>query len=65
MTGKTSSLEGEEAEAPALADVGRIVRYIAKDNPPAAQGVARALMVAGHGLAELPLRGRVALVGGR
>jgi plasmid stabilization system protein ParE len=44
--------------ARALADIGRIVRYIAPDNPIAAKRVGRELLLAGDGLATFPRRGR-------
>jgi toxin ParE1/3/4 len=42
----------------ALADVARIARYIATDNPVAAASVARELLLGGDSLALFPLRGR-------
>jgi addiction module RelE/StbE family toxin len=42
----------------ALADISRIVRYIAADNPVAAARVARELLVAGDSLVPFPRRGR-------
>jgi len=42
----------------ALADVARIARYIATDNPVAAARVARELLIAGDSLALFPRRGR-------
>jgi toxin ParE1/3/4 len=42
----------------ALADVGRIVRYIASDNPVAARQVGRELLLAGDSLTMFPHRGR-------
>jgi toxin ParE1/3/4 len=44
--------------AKALADVGRIVRYIATDNPVAAKRVGRELLLAGDSLVMFPRRGR-------
>ncbi|MEO8713439.1 MAG: type II toxin-antitoxin system RelE/ParE family toxin [Acetobacteraceae bacterium] len=44
--------------ARALADVGRIVRYIATDNPVAAARVGRELLLAGDSLVMFPRRGR-------
>ena len=44
--------------AKALADVGRIVRYIATDNPVAARQVGRELLLAGDSLVMFPRRGR-------
>jgi toxin ParE1/3/4 len=44
--------------AKALADVGRIVRYIAADNPVAAKRVGRKLLLAGDSLMMFPRRGR-------
>ncbi len=44
--------------AKALADVGRIVRYIAADNPVAAKRVGRKILLAGDGLVMFPHRGR-------
>ena len=41
-----------------LADVGRVVRYIATDNPVAAARVGRELLLAGDSLAMFPRRGR-------
>jgi toxin ParE1/3/4 len=42
----------------ALADVARISRYIATENPIAARRVARELLLAGDSLAIFPRRGR-------
>lgn len=42
----------------ALADVGRIVRHIATDNPVAAAQVGRELLLAGDSLVMFPRRGR-------
>ncbi len=42
----------------ALADVGRIVRHIAADNPAAARRIGRGLLLAGDSLTMFPLRGR-------
>ncbi len=42
----------------ALADVSRIVRHIATDNPVAAARVGRELLLAGDSLAMFPRRGR-------
>jgi len=42
----------------ALADVARIARYIATENPVAARAVARELLLAGDSLVQFPLRGR-------
>lgn len=42
----------------ALADIGRIARHIATDNPIAAARVTRELLVAGDSLAVFPRRGR-------
>ncbi len=42
----------------ALADVARIVRHIAADNPVAAARVARELLLAGDSLVLFPRRGR-------
>jgi plasmid stabilization system protein ParE len=44
--------------AKALADVARIVRHIAKDNPIAAKRVGRELLLAGDSLVMFPRRGR-------
>ncbi len=44
--------------AKALADVGRIVRSIATDNPVAAKRVGRELLLAGDSLTMFPRRGR-------
>ena len=44
--------------ARALADVARIARYIATDNPVAAARVARELLLAGDSLVSFPHRGR-------
>ncbi len=44
--------------AKALADVGRIVRYIAADNPVAAKRVGRELLLAADSLMMFPRRGR-------
>ncbi len=44
--------------ARALADIGRMVRYIAADNPIAAKRVGRELLVAGDSLVTFPRRGR-------
>ena len=44
--------------AKALADIARITRYIAVDNPVAAARVVRELVVGGDSLATFPLRGR-------
>jgi len=44
--------------ARALADVGRIVRYIASDNPAAAKRVGREILLAGDSLEIFPRRGR-------
>ena len=44
--------------AKALADVGRIVRYIAAENPVAAKRVGRELLLAGDSLTMFPRRGR-------
>jgi toxin ParE1/3/4 len=44
--------------ARALADVSRIVRYIAVDNPVAARRVGRELLLAGDSLTMFPRRGR-------
>ena len=44
--------------ARALADVRRIVQYIATDNPVAAQRVGRELLLAGDSLTLFPRRGR-------
>jgi plasmid stabilization system protein ParE len=43
--------------ARALADIGRIVRYIATDNPIAARRVGRELLLAGDSLLTFPRRG--------
>ena len=42
----------------ALADVGRILRYIAADNPVAAKRVGREILLAGDNLVMFPHRGR-------
>lgn len=42
----------------ALADVARIARYLATENPIAARRVARELLLAGDSLAIFPRRGR-------
>lgn len=44
--------------AKALADIGRIVRFIATDNPVAAKKVGRELLLAGDSLEVFPHRGR-------
>lgn len=44
--------------ARALADVARITRYIAADNPVAAARVAHSLLLAGDSLVTFPRRGR-------
>ena len=44
--------------AAARADVIRIIRYIADENPVAARQVARELVLAGDSLAMFPRRGR-------
>jgi toxin ParE1/3/4 len=44
--------------ARALADVSRIVRYIAVDNPVAARRVGREPLLAGDSLTPFPRRGR-------
>jgi len=44
--------------ARALADIVRIARYIATDNPVAAARVANRLVLAGDGLVRFPRRGR-------
>jgi toxin ParE1/3/4 len=44
--------------ARALADIGRIIRYIAADNPVAAKRVGRELLLAGDSLVIFPRRGR-------
>ena len=44
--------------AKALADVGRIIRYIAADNPVAAKRVGREILLAGDSLVMFPRRGR-------
>ncbi len=44
--------------ARALSDVRRIVRFIAADNPVAAQRIGRELLLAGDSLATFPRRGR-------
>ena len=44
--------------AKALADVGRIVRHIAADNPVAAKRIGRELLLAGDSLVMFPRRGR-------
>ena len=44
--------------ARALADVVRIVSYIANDNPIAARRVGRELLLAGDSLTTFPYRGR-------
>ncbi len=44
--------------ARALADIGRIVRHIAADNPVAAKQVGRELLLAGDSLVMFPRRGR-------
>jgi addiction module RelE/StbE family toxin len=44
--------------ARALADVSRIVRFIATDNPVAARRVGQELLVAGDSLVLFPRRGR-------
>jgi toxin ParE1/3/4 len=44
--------------ARALADVSRIVRYIAVDNPVAARRLGRELLLAGDSLMMFPRRGR-------
>lgn len=48
----------------ALADVARIARYIAQDNPVAAARIARALAAAADSLTRLPEKGRPGLVPG-
>jgi toxin ParE1/3/4 len=42
----------------ALADVSRIVRHIAADNPVAAKRVGREILLAGDSLVMFPYRGR-------
>ena len=44
--------------ARALADIGRIVRYIGTDNPIAARRIGRELLLAGDSLLTFPRRGR-------
>jgi toxin ParE1/3/4 len=44
--------------AKALADAGRIVRYISADNPVAAKRVGRELLLAADSLTMFPRRGR-------
>jgi len=44
--------------AASAADVRRIFRYIARENPIAAQRIARELVLAGDSLALFPRRGR-------
>jgi toxin ParE1/3/4 len=44
--------------AAALADVARIVRHVAEENPMAARRLAQELVVAGDSLAVFPFRGR-------
>ncbi len=48
----------------ALADIGRIVAHIAKENPVAARRVAQELVVAGDSLDWFPNRGRPGVVAG-
>jgi plasmid stabilization system protein ParE len=50
--------------ADARADVIRIVRHIAEENPIAARKIARELILAGDGLAVFPRRGRPGLIQG-
>ena len=47
--------------AEALADVVRLIRYIAEENPVAARKMGRELLLAGDSLAMFPKRGRVGL----
>ena len=44
--------------AAALADIGRIIQYIATDNPIAAKHTGRELVLAGDSLVIFPRRGR-------
>ena len=44
--------------AKALTDIGRIVRYIALDNPVAAKRAGRELLLGGDSLVMFPRRGR-------
>lgn len=53
-----------EWRAEALADVERIVAYIAGQNPFAARRMARALLLAGDSLTVFPRRGRQGRVAG-
>jgi len=50
--------------AAAQADVARLVRYIADENPIAARKIARELILAGDSLAVFPRRGRQGLARG-
>lgn len=50
--------------ARALADIGRIVRHIAADNPAAARRVGRELLLAGDSLSMFPARGRPGFLAG-
>lgn len=47
--------------AEALADVVRLIRYIAEENPVAARKMGRELLLAGDSLAMFPKRGRMGL----
>lgn len=51
-------------QASALADIRRILDYIASENPAAARRIAQELVLAGDSLELFPLRGRVGLVPG-
>ena len=51
-------------QASARADVIRLVRYIAEENPIAARRVARELILAGDSLIVFPRRGRVGRIPG-
>ena len=51
-------------QAAARADVVRLVRYIAEENPFAARKVARELVLAGDSLAAFPRRGRMGRIAG-
>lgn len=51
-------------QAAARADVVRLVRYIAEENPIAARKVARELILAGDGLVIFPRRGRIGRIPG-
>ena len=53
-----------DRQARTLGDIGRIVGYIAEDNPVAARMVAREVLLAGDSLDLFPWRGREGRVAG-